>query len=69
MPLSENLLNKLKCSFHNNGHIAFEPILLKCENYGCRQCVIDSNDENIYCFNCKEVHKKRFNGCQDKWIS
>jgi hypothetical protein len=32
---------------------------LKCENYGCRQCVIDSNDENIYCFNCKEVHKKK----------
>ena len=59
MPISENLLDQMKCSFHNNGHIAIEPILLKCENYGCKQCVVDSKDENIYCYNCKEIHKKK----------
>ena len=58
MPISENLLDQMKCSFHNNGHIAIEPITISCGANACKKCVIDSKEEIIKCFSCKENHKK-----------
>ena len=57
MPISEEVLNQIKCCLFNDGHIAVEPILVSCGAIGCKQCVLDSNIEEIDCFSCKVKHE------------
>ena len=56
---SSKVFNLIKCSFDNDGHFAIEPILLSFQSYACRQCILDSQKEAIFCFNCKENHEKK----------
>jgi hypothetical protein len=58
MPITEAILNQLKCCFSNDGHIAIEPILVSCGDNACKKCVVDSKEEAIKCFGCNENHKK-----------
>ena len=57
MPISEEVLNHIKCCLYNDGHIAVEPILLSCGAIGCKQCVSRSRSEEIECFSCKQKHE------------
>jgi hypothetical protein len=57
MPIPEEVLNGMKCCFLNDGHIAIEPIPVSCGATGCKQCLLNSNIEEIDCFNCKGKHK------------
>jgi hypothetical protein len=58
MPITEAILNQLKCCFSNDGHIAIEPILVSCGDNACKKCAVDSKEEAIKCFGCNENHKK-----------
>jgi hypothetical protein len=57
MPIPEEVLNGMKCCFLNDGHIAIEPITVSCGATGCKQCLLNSNIEEIYCYSCKGKHK------------
>jgi hypothetical protein len=57
MPIPEEILNGMKCCFFNDGHIAIEPIPVSCGATGCKQCLLNSNKEEIDCYSCKEKHK------------
>ena len=57
MPIAEEVLNLMKCCFLNDGHIAIEPILVSCGAFGCKQCLLRSNIEEIDCYSCKGKHK------------
>ena len=59
MPIPAPVINQMKCSFFNDGHIAIEPIQLKCGATACRECVNNSSDEKIDCNSCKEKHEKK----------
>ena len=59
MPLPETLLHQMYCSLDNDGHIAIEPIVLKCGKHACRKCVIDSKIELIKCYGCNAQHEKK----------
>ena len=59
MPIDENLLKRIKCCLSKDEHIALDPVLvIECQNTACKQCVVDSKDENIYCYGCKNKHEK-----------
>ena len=58
MPIPKSLLDQMKCCFLNDGHIAIEPITISCGANACKKCVIDSKEEVMKCFSCKENHKK-----------
>jgi hypothetical protein len=58
MPITEAILNQIKCCFSDDGHIAIEPIQVSCGDIGCKKCLIDSEEEEINCFSCNEDHKK-----------
>ena len=57
MPIPEEVLNGMKCCFLNDGHFAIEPIPVSCGATGCKQCLLRSNIEEIYCYCCKGKHK------------
>ncbi len=57
MPIPGEVLNEIKCCFFNDGHIAIEPIPLSCGAFGCKQCLLTSNKEEIDCYSCKGKHK------------
>jgi hypothetical protein len=57
MAIPDQVLNLMKCCFSNDGHIAIEPIPVSCGATGCKQCLLDSNIEEIDCFSCKGKHK------------
>jgi hypothetical protein len=57
MPIPEEVLNGMKCSLLNDGHIPIEPILVSCGATGCKQCLLRSNIEEIDCYSCKGKHK------------
>ena len=59
MPIPEEVLNVLKCCLLNDGHIAIEPISVSCGAFGCKQCLLTSNIEEIDCYCCKEKHKTK----------
>ena len=59
MPIPESVLNQMKCSFFNDGHIAIEPIQLKCGATACKECVNDATEKKIDCKSCKEKHEKK----------
>ena len=59
MPIPEAILNQMKCCFLNDGHIAVEPIIVNCGANACQKCVIDSTEDIIKCFSCKENHTKK----------
>ncbi len=50
-------INLMKCCFLNDGHIAIEPITVSCGAIGCKQCLLNSNIEEIDCYSCKGKHK------------
>ena len=58
MPLNSEILNKLKCCLNSDGHIAIEPVLLKCKGNACRNCIDNFDEIKGKCNygNCK--HKK-----------
>ena len=59
MPLQEELLKKIKCCFHTDGHIAIDPILvLPCQSSACKQCIVNSKEANLNCLNCNQKHDK-----------
>jgi hypothetical protein len=57
MPLAEEVLNEIKCCFSNDDHIAIEPILVSCGATGCKQCLLVSKIEEIFCLSCRGKHK------------
>ena len=57
MPIAEQVLNGMKCCFFNDGHIPIEPILVSCGAFGCKQCLLRSNIEEIDCYSCKGKHR------------
>jgi hypothetical protein len=57
MPIEEEVLNGMKCCLLNDGHIAIEPIQVSCGAIGCKQCLLNSNIEEIDCYSCKGKHK------------
>ena len=57
MPISEEVLNEIKCCLYNDAHVAVEPITVSCGAIGCKQCVSTSESEEIECFSCKGKHK------------
>jgi hypothetical protein len=57
MPIPEEVLNGMKCCFLNDGHFAIEPIPVSCGATGCKQCLLRSNIEEIYCYCYKGKHK------------
>jgi hypothetical protein len=57
MAIPDQVLNLMKCCFSNDGHIAIEPIPVSCGATGYKQCLLDSNIEEIDCFSCKGKHK------------
>jgi hypothetical protein len=57
MPIPEEVLNVMKCCLFNDDHIAIEPIPVSCSAFGCKQCLLRSNIEEIYCYSCKGKHK------------
>ena len=59
MAIPDQVLNLMKCCFSNDGHIAIEPIPVSCGATGCKQCLLDSNIEEIDCFSCKGKHKTK----------
>ena len=58
MPIQENILNQMICCLNTDGHIVCEPILLKCGANACKQCVVESTNSSMKCFNCNENHEK-----------
>jgi hypothetical protein len=58
MPIPEDILNGMKCCFLNDGHIAFEPILVTCGAVGCKQCLSRLNIEEYDCYSCKGKHRR-----------
>ena len=59
MPISETLLNQLKCCLSDDGHIIIDPVLLKCKGNSCKKCISDSKKEDIYCYKCINNHSKQ----------
>jgi hypothetical protein len=59
MPIAEEVLNVIKCCFLNDGHIAIEPIPVSCVAIGCKQCLLNSNIEEIDCYSCNGKHKRQ----------
>ena len=59
MPISETLLNQLKCCFSNDEHVAFEPINVSCGAICCRECIDSSNIEELDCSSCRGKHQKK----------
>jgi hypothetical protein len=59
MPIPEPVLNQIKCCFFNDGHIAIEPIQLKCGATACKECVNEANEEKLDCNSCKDKHEKK----------
>jgi hypothetical protein len=57
MPIAEEVLNVMKCCLFNDGYIAIEPISVSCGATGCKQCLLNSNIEEIDCYSCKGKHK------------
>jgi hypothetical protein len=57
MPIEEKVLNGMKCCLFNDGHIAIEPIQVSCGAIGCKQCLLNSNTEEMDCYSCKGKHK------------
>ena len=59
MPIQESLLKTIKCCITKDEHIVLDPLLVnECQNYACKQCILDSKEENIYCYECKNKHEK-----------
>ena len=59
MPITESLLKRIKCCLNKDEHLAVDPVLVsECQNTACKQCIVDSKDENIYCYGCKNKHEK-----------
>ena len=58
MSIQSVLINQLKCCFENDGHIAIEPVILKCGGNGCKQCIENSKEALIPCFGCNKTHDK-----------
>ncbi len=59
MPIHEELLKKIKCCFHKDGHIAVDPVLvLPCQSSACKKCIVDSKEQNLNCINCNQEHTK-----------
>ena len=42
MPLSEAVLNLIKCCLSNDGHILIDADVLKCTSSACRECISNS---------------------------
>ena len=59
MPIPGGLLKEMKCCLSNDGHIIFEPILISCGGNACKQCVSESEDGNLNCFNCNDKHERK----------
>jgi hypothetical protein len=58
MQIPENILNKIKCSLNNDGHIVNEPILLDCGANACKKCIFDSTNTTLRCYSCNGSHEK-----------
>ena len=57
MPIAEEVLNVMKYCLFNDGYIAIEPISVSCGAFGCKQCLLVSKIEEIFCFSCRGKHK------------
>ena len=57
MPIPEAFLNQIKCCAFNDGHIAIEPVLVKCGANVCKECI--KTTEVINCYNCNGTHEKK----------
>ena len=59
MPIDESLLKTLKCCISKDEHIVLDPVLVtECNSSACKQCILDSKVENVYCYGCKSKHEK-----------
>lgn len=53
------LYETIKCCLNENEHIVDKSVvLLNCGGNACRPCIIDSVQEDIYCYRCNKKHKK-----------
>ena len=71
MPIDENLLKTLKCCISKDDHIVLDPVLvIECQSSACKQCILDSKEENVYCYECKNKHEKtkRMNAPANKFV-
>ena len=59
MEIPETCLNQLKCCAFNDGHIAIEPVLVKCGANACKECIKSTKGEVIKCFNCNGILLKQ----------
>ena len=59
MPIPDELLKEMKCCLSNDGHILFEPILINCGGNACKQCIRESEDRKLNCFNCNDKHERK----------
>ena len=59
MPLKEAFLNQMKCCALNDGHIAIEPVLVKCGANVCKECIKTAKEEVINCYSCNGTHETK----------
>ena len=59
MAIPEAFLNQMKCCAFDDGHIAIEPVLVKCGANACRECIKSTKGEVIKCFNCNGTHETK----------
>ena len=59
MSTNESLFKKSKCCITKDEHIVIDSVLVtECKNAACKQCIIDSKYQRIYCYGCKSYHEK-----------
>ena len=59
MPIPETILNQIKCCAFNDGHIANEPVLVKCGANACKECIKSAEGEVINCYYCNDIHETK----------
>ena len=59
MPIPEVILNQMKCCAFNDGHIAIDPVLVKCGVNACKECITSAKGEVIKCYNCIGTHEAK----------
>ena len=59
MSINETLLKIVNCCFTKDEHILLDPVLVpECQSSACKQCILDSKEEYIYCYGCNNEHEK-----------
>jgi hypothetical protein len=59
MSINQSLLKRINCCIAKDEHIVLDPVLVsECQSSACKQCILDTKEENIYCYGCNNEHEK-----------